>query len=107
VTKIATDEEIAAIEAGLKGLPDGPWNYRPNEFDDWGIVRAADGSILANARAGDSLRESEAYKARCRQNGLDPYSDVGEHIARCSPETIRALVARLRAAENALSEAAD
>lgn len=107
MTRLATDEEIAAIEAGLKGLPDGPWSYRPNEFDDWGIVRTADGSILANARAGDGERESEGYKDQCRRKGLDPYSDVGEHIARCSPETIRALVARLRAAENALSEAAD
>lgn len=99
----ATDEEIEALEAGLDGLSPGPWSYRPNEFDDWGMVRTADGSILANARAGDVERESEEYKSRCRREGRDPYSAVGEHIARCSPETVRSLIARLRAAEATLS----
>lgn len=97
----ATNEEIAALEAGLDGLPEGPWEYRPNAFDDWGIVRAADGAIVANARAGDRTAEEPEAKDRCRTEGRDPYEAVGRHIARCSPDMIRALIARARTAPEA------
>jgi len=28
-----------------------PWAYRPNEFDDWGWIRAANGDLVAVAKA--------------------------------------------------------
>ena len=95
----ATDEEIAELEAGLDGLPEGPWAYRPNELDDWGVVRTRFNAVVANSRAGSFDNETPEARDRCRAAGLDPYEAVGRHIARCSPDLIRSLLARLKAAE--------
>ena len=94
----ATDAEIAEIEAGLDGLPGGPWDYRPRPFDDWGMVRVGGGAVVANARAGSLEAETQAEFTRHREEGTDPYQAVGMHIARCSPDAIRALIARAKAA---------
>jgi len=39
-------EPQTAIDPGLlQHLPPGPWAYRPDEYDDWGFVRDANGHL--------------------------------------------------------------
>lgn len=46
--------------------------YRPNKFDDWGIIRNADGSIFATVRR--PVTDEEMVKHR--SSGSDPYEDL-------------------------------
>lgn len=62
----------------------GPWDYRPKEYDDWGVVRGApdpDGRawIVTQARAGREVSEDEL--AEHRKNGTDPYEGNARLIA--------------------------
>lgn len=70
----------------------GPWSYRPQEYDDWGMVRGpADEQgrqwIVANARAGGPSRQSDDEH---RRNGTDPYEANARLIA-AAPELYEAL----------------
>lgn len=40
-----------------EALPSGPYRYRPNEYDDWGFVRDANGRLIANTCPGAMARE--------------------------------------------------
>ena len=55
-----------------------PLQYRPREFDDWGVVRTPDGSIFAVARR----RTGETDDNEHRKNQTDPYRETGELIIR-------------------------
>jgi hypothetical protein len=51
--------------------------YRPNEFDDWGMIRNADGSMYA------SVRRPEAFEGefdQCRSEKTDPFADLASMI---------------------------
>lgn len=53
-----------------------PLFYRPNEFDDWGQIRNADGSMFASVRR--PLSEEEA--AEHRRNKTDPFEDLARSL---------------------------
>lgn len=53
-----------------------PLFYRPNEFDDWGQIRNADGSMFASVRR--PLSEEEA--AEHRRNKTDPFEDLARTL---------------------------
>ncbi len=36
----------------LGELPEGPWRYMPDKFDDWGQVRSPDGMLVADTCPG-------------------------------------------------------
>lgn len=65
----------------------GPWKYRPQEYDDWGWVRAtaADGEswLVAMARSGDYTTEEQLDEHR--RNKTDPYEANARLIA-ASPD---------------------
>ena len=61
----------------------GPWEYRPEEWDDWGIVRAAPDSegrrwIICQARYPYSTDDELAEH---RRNKTDPWEGVARVIA--------------------------
>lgn len=100
-TEPITDEALAAIKAGLEGVPDGEWSYRPNELDDWGTVRLAPDSEgrrwhLAQCRA---PYRTDDELARHREDGTDPWGGIAQHIARMSKPTVAAMIARIERAE--------
>jgi hypothetical protein len=66
----------------------GPWAIRPNAFDDWGVVRAANGNLVAVARAGEHLTEDQY--AEHRRVGTDPYGHNARLIA-AAPDMLAAL----------------
>ena len=73
-----TDAEIAELRAGLEGLPDGPWTASPWHIEEGNpAVRVREGWVFCTT-------PSDAWSA---------------HVARCSPDKIAALLARLEAAE--------
>lgn len=83
-----TDEALDLIEAGLKGVTPGPWSHfhwlsdQGTEYDDTSEVRKGIG--------GGAL-------------ALELMPADAEHIARMDPDTVRAMIARIRAAEAALA----
>lgn len=53
-----------------------PLFYRPNEFDDWGQIRNADGSMFASVRR----PLSEGAAAEHRRNKTDPFEDLATRL---------------------------
>lgn len=67
-----------------KGLPEGPWHYRPNKHDDWGVVRGRPddvgfSAVIAVARVNYEITNETL--AEHRANKTDPCESVGRAIA--------------------------
>ncbi|PCJ95921.1 MAG: hypothetical protein COA52_02430 [Hyphomicrobiales bacterium] len=93
---------LAEIMEGLEGVTPSPWAYMPNEFDDWGTVRAkisnagqSYGAAVSFTRTHNAVDYAKHWK-----DGTDPYSDNGKHLARCSPDNIRAISAAMKAKDS-------
>lgn len=94
-----TDEQLRDIEERANAASGGPWANRPNDFDDWGLVRGADGMPVAScapeARIGD-------FREQAREGTIDEWH-IGppevavntEFIARARAD-IPALIAEVR-----------
>ena len=65
----------------------GPWHYRPDEFDDWGVVKA-DRFTICQARAWDALDEDVLNQHR--RAGTDPWEANARLIA-AAPSLYEAL----------------
>lgn len=70
----------------------GPWSYRPDEYDDWGIVRAPvteqgrfRGGIICQAKNPEALDELTLGKHR--EAGTDPWEANARLIA-AAPELL-------------------
>lgn len=88
----AIDELIAEIERGLEGVTPGPWFiYDGCSWRRIGTSQTNDCAVLAPTVAIDGHPDLTS------RNG-DLYRNLG-HIARCSPDNIAALIARMRQAE--------
>src|SRR4051812_37815139 len=64
----------------------GPWSYRSQPHDDWGIVRAGR-YVICQARNPESNQD---YEARARQERFDPFEANARLIA-AAPELFEAL----------------
>lgn len=84
-----TDISTAAVERLLDGVTEGPWEYRPHELDDWGVVRAG-AFVLCQAR--DPAMMDDSQLAQCRADGSDPWSDNARFVA-ASRDLVPALLA--------------
>ena len=75
---------ISEIDALFEKATDGPWAYRPQEFDDWGVIRATkpdrDGICFITANARDGRFATEEEFSEHRRNGTDPYGPNAELI---------------------------
>jgi hypothetical protein len=102
--KVAGDaEEIAGrLEALLSGATPGPWEYRPEPYDDWGFIRGpkkqsdligAYRPIAAIARDSDvTSADMDAH----RFAGTDPYQANGQLIV-TAVNALPGLIAQARA----------
>ncbi|UQS95251.1 hypothetical protein Pam5_35 [Pseudanabaena phage Pam5] len=95
-----SDERLAAIRAGLEGLPEGPWTV-----EDRYETGNRDGQRFNNGPAAVvSLSDCETHPvADCSCNhtcrmGYEQEA-IAAHIARLDPQTVAALLARLDKAE--------
>lgn len=61
----------------LKITP-GPWEYRPHEFDDWGVVKAEKFTIC---QARDPRYMNEDILSQHRKAGTDPWEANARAIA--------------------------
>ena len=109
---IATDELIAEIKAGLKGVSPGPWQtdteesdgcYASGEDDHEGYHTSAlldaKGRKIADALNSDAgLIQEEHYEDDCYAWDEQAKRNF-EHMANCSPDNIAAVLDRLEAAE--------
>lgn len=100
MTRLATDAEIAELREGLEGVTPGPWQTgRLGDIDlshvvDFGAPPRAPFMIM---------RPASAYGVCHADDSSSPKNAA--HVARCSPDFISALLARLDAQESALREA--
>ena len=86
-------EQFAAMLADRDAGTQGPWIYRPDQYDDWGVVKV-DGCVICQAR--DPERLDSTTLAQHRKNGTDPWEANARRIARV-PD-MEAEIIRLRAA---------
>lgn len=70
-----------------------PLAYRPREYDDWGMIRCADGTLFARAYPAGPLSVADADAHR--DAGTDPYEAVGRLIVKAVNERDE-LIAALR-----------
>lgn len=73
---------VGELRGLLEGTSPGPWAYRPDEFDDWGVVRGPEKTVewadypvrpfVAQARHSDM--QGEEYLAECRKAKTDPWA---------------------------------
>ncbi len=89
-----TDVEklLSEMVSGLPGVPDGPYRYRPDVWDDWGIIRDKQGVVLQI----NWPRYTEDEASRHREHGTDPFEKAARHFARCSPDNIKAIADAFR-----------
>lgn len=80
-----SNERLAEMLAGLDGVTSGPWN----EGDHWVFVSPASG---VTSHALENVLGSDKPQANAA------------HIARCDPDTMRALLIELKAARLTLNQ---
>ena len=80
-TSASTDTGEAAM-IGSNTTP-GQWSYRPDQLDDWGIVRAG---LFVICQARDPRYMDEEYLKQCREDRRDPWEANARLIA-AAPET--------------------
>ena len=77
------EEKLAAIVAGLDGVPEGPW--------EWGTGLSE--NYMMDAR-GEIILDDGSSSGEYGQT-LDPKSPLGVHLPRCYPATMREIAARM------------
>lgn len=86
---VLSDNELAALEAGLEGVTPGPWHLAGpalrDDLSSWLLHGTPEGMLAI-------IREENQGRHYGKANAA--------HISRCDPDTIRRLILRLRAAEN-------
>lgn len=53
------------------------YKYRPDKYDDWGVIKGPDNMIVLNVSRGANV---EADFSQHRRNKTDPYKDFGEFV---------------------------
>lgn len=98
--------ELDRLEGLYAAATPGEWRYRPDRYDDWGFVRAEDGSIALRGYPGHDVDEAELDEHRRQKT--DPHGP-NALFAVAAHESFPALLAAARAlsAEKAAREEAE
>jgi hypothetical protein len=94
-------EQRARLKQMAQAATDGPWAYRSQEFDDWGVVRGPlreDGHRVHLAKVTAPYASQEQMQAH-REAKTDPYEANGQYIAAVSPDVALATLAYVEALE--------
>lgn len=86
-------EQIAEWLRLADAATEGPWLYRPKEFDDWGFVRSETGALVSLGRAGQYVGE-DGY-AEHRAAGTDPFGSNAKFTA-ASRTAVPALIREIK-----------
>ena len=93
-------QDARALVERLTGFTPGPWAYRPEKYDDWGMVRGADKYPVASA---STCRSDDFEKNEHRRNKTDP-ADANARLIAAAPDLHAALTDALDRAEKAEAE---
>lgn len=95
--------DLAELEAKARAATQGEWKYRPNPYDDWGVIRGGnpteDGRLWYIARAASGRWMNDDEKAAHRSANTDPYHANAAYIVAAQPGIVLELIERVRAAE--------
>lgn len=104
--------QLKALADAQEKATKGPWLYRPNKYDDWGVIKEGNNSIgkdhgyfVARAGYGDYLTQEIEHGHRL--NKTDPYAPNALFIALSGSTNFRQLHDRMKAMEEALREMLD
>lgn len=89
-----TSDILKRAAEAVEGVTPGPWEYRPDHGDDWGIVKV-DYCVICQARDPEKL--GREILAEHRETGIDPWGPNARFIA-ASRTLVPQLVAALEAA---------
>ena len=76
------DKLLKNIIAGLDGVTPGPWQWEDHEY--FSVVLNAVGDIVFDSGGSDG----------CSPQIIEYISPLGQHLARCDPDTFRQIEAR-------------
>lgn len=87
-------DPIHQIDEAYRRATPGEWRYRPEPFDDWGVLRGSDGYLAALARG----RPDKDFDTH-RRNNTDPFRANADFIALAHNHwpAVMAEIERLRA----------
>lgn len=78
MTSPLSPEAVAQLVADREAGTPGPWAYRPDPYDDWGVVKAGP-CVLCQVRDPEAI--DEAVLSSHRRNGTDPWEANARRIA--------------------------
>jgi hypothetical protein len=104
MTPLETLNRLAELQ---KDATKGPWLYRPNKYDDWGVVKEGNNSIGPDqgyfvAKAGYGGHITQEIEHDHRLNKTDPYGPNALFIAQSGSTDFAALAAYVERLEGAL-----
>jgi len=73
-----TSDILKRAAEAVEGVTLGPWEYRPDRDDDWGIVKV-DHCVICQARDPEKL--GREILAEHRETGIDPWGPNARFIA--------------------------
>lgn len=102
-----TGELVERLWELLAKATQGDWEYRPDEYDDWGFIRGPEADfsfgrgrpIVAMSRDGADRGDHSEH----RRNGTDPYEDNGRLIVEAK-NALPTLLTELEAAKARIRE---
>jgi hypothetical protein len=62
----------------MNKIPPLPWKYRPDEYDDWGTIKSADGLPTVKVCPGRWTKDFDMH----RKNNTDPGFDTAAFIVK-------------------------
>lgn len=72
--------DLEQLKADREAGTDGPWLYRPDKFDDWGIVKNSKHYVICQARDPEICSAKELNEHRRAKT--DPWGSYARRIAR-------------------------
>lgn len=98
--------DLAELEAKALAATQGEWTYRPQPYDDWGIIRVADpteeGTLWYIAQVGAGRWVNDDEKNAHRRANTDPYHANAAYIVAAQPRVVLELIERVKTLEEAL-----